>query len=278
MSLPDFICIGAQKAGTTWLYEMLAQNPSIWLPPLKEVHFFDHMDSDDDVKNKRRAHIEKIARRAAKGGRAKGSTGEGKADFLFSLTGDNLLTEEWYRSIFSHPDSQARISGEVTPAYLALEEDKLAYVKSLLPNTRFLLIVREPKARNLSQIKMAAARSRNDDLTDADWKGFLRKLKINDRGNYARSIPLWQKFFGPEQLMILPFSLVRTDPAGMIATIEKHIGATPFNGYKSLDEQVHKTKEIKLPDWVVEDAAKRAEPQKEYLINAFGADFYEKTK
>jgi hypothetical protein len=39
--MPGFIGIGAQKAGTTWLYKMLAQNPSIWLPPFKEVHFFD---------------------------------------------------------------------------------------------------------------------------------------------------------------------------------------------------------------------------------------------
>jgi len=38
---PDFICIGAQKAGTTWLYVTLGRPPDIWFPPFKEFHFFD---------------------------------------------------------------------------------------------------------------------------------------------------------------------------------------------------------------------------------------------
>ena len=41
MAPPDFLCIGAHKAGTDWLYAMLAQNPGVFLPPVKEIHFFD---------------------------------------------------------------------------------------------------------------------------------------------------------------------------------------------------------------------------------------------
>lgn len=43
-SLPDFICIGAQKAGTTWLMENLNQHPNIVLPqmyPHYDIHYFD---------------------------------------------------------------------------------------------------------------------------------------------------------------------------------------------------------------------------------------------
>ena len=36
---PDFICLGAPRAGTTWLYECLNEHPGVFLP-LKEVHFF----------------------------------------------------------------------------------------------------------------------------------------------------------------------------------------------------------------------------------------------
>lgn len=36
-----FVGIGAQKAGTTWLYEMLRQHPDISFPAGKEVHFWD---------------------------------------------------------------------------------------------------------------------------------------------------------------------------------------------------------------------------------------------
>lgn len=42
MGLPDFIGIGAQKSGTTWLHEALRQHPSISMAShRKEVHFFD---------------------------------------------------------------------------------------------------------------------------------------------------------------------------------------------------------------------------------------------
>lgn len=42
--LPQFLCIGAQKAGTTWLDQQLRAHNSVWLPPMKEVHFFDYVD------------------------------------------------------------------------------------------------------------------------------------------------------------------------------------------------------------------------------------------
>ena len=38
---PDFLGIGAQKAGTTWLYENLGKHPEIAFPAEKEVHFWD---------------------------------------------------------------------------------------------------------------------------------------------------------------------------------------------------------------------------------------------
>ena len=40
--LPDFLGIGAQKAGSTWLHTNLKAHPGIWLPPVKEIHYFNH--------------------------------------------------------------------------------------------------------------------------------------------------------------------------------------------------------------------------------------------
>ncbi len=40
-TLPDFLGIGAQKAGTTWLHANLSRQPQLFLPPQKEVHYFD---------------------------------------------------------------------------------------------------------------------------------------------------------------------------------------------------------------------------------------------
>ena len=39
MRLADFICAGAQKAGTTWLYEQLSRHPQVFMAT-KELNFF----------------------------------------------------------------------------------------------------------------------------------------------------------------------------------------------------------------------------------------------
>jgi hypothetical protein len=42
LPLPDFLGIGAQKAGTTWLWENLRRHPEIFVPEKKELHYFDN--------------------------------------------------------------------------------------------------------------------------------------------------------------------------------------------------------------------------------------------
>lgn len=44
---PDFIGIGAQKAGTTWLYHNLCHHLEIWMPN-KELHYFDRRINRED--------------------------------------------------------------------------------------------------------------------------------------------------------------------------------------------------------------------------------------
>lgn len=38
---PKFICVGSQRAGTTWLYHALSDHPEVFLPDKKELHYFD---------------------------------------------------------------------------------------------------------------------------------------------------------------------------------------------------------------------------------------------
>src|SRR5437667_372467 len=55
-SRPDFLCVGAQKGGTTWLYQQLDSHPDFWMPPIMEVHYrqiepFEVTDIDDVNRN-----------------------------------------------------------------------------------------------------------------------------------------------------------------------------------------------------------------------------------
>ncbi len=277
MSLPNFLCIGAQKAGTTWLYEMLVQNPAIWLPPVKELHFFDKMDASKAAKEKRRAKFRKAIQRE-KRGRARNRVETVDSTYLKSLTKDDILTVEWYKRIFTHPDAVNRVSGEVTPGYLDMAEENVAFARQLLGNVKLILIVREARARTLSQISMGIARSGNNPETKEDWERWFGKAASNQRGDYRTSIPNWLKHFDRENLLVLPFGDVRDRPADLIRQIEDFIGAVPFGGYKSLTETVHKTKKVVIPDWVSERVAETVACQNEYLAETFGEEFFKRTK
>src|SRR5205809_6538559 len=41
---PDFLCVGAQKAGTSWLYRQLEPHADFWMPPVKELHYMDYLN------------------------------------------------------------------------------------------------------------------------------------------------------------------------------------------------------------------------------------------
>lgn len=40
LRFPDFLGIGGIKSATTWLYENLRGHPDVYLPPMKELHYF----------------------------------------------------------------------------------------------------------------------------------------------------------------------------------------------------------------------------------------------
>lgn len=46
--LPDFLVIGAQRCGTTWLYENLRSHPEIFMPETKEINFFSSINGNFD--------------------------------------------------------------------------------------------------------------------------------------------------------------------------------------------------------------------------------------
>jgi len=48
-ALPDFVIIGARKAGTSYLYYLLSQHPLVERASAKELHFFDLLFEQEDV-------------------------------------------------------------------------------------------------------------------------------------------------------------------------------------------------------------------------------------
>jgi hypothetical protein len=64
--LPNFIGIGAPKAGTTWLARCLAEHPQVYMAPVKETSFFRYQDPDGRLAEYE-AHFDGAAPAAAVG-------------------------------------------------------------------------------------------------------------------------------------------------------------------------------------------------------------------
>lgn len=86
--LPNFIYIGPDKAGSSWLHEVLIRHPQIFMPEAKDLYFFDRYYSRG---------LEWYARHFAPAGPQHRVVGEVCQDYLF------------------HPDAPARIRESIGP-------------------------------------------------------------------------------------------------------------------------------------------------------------------
>jgi hypothetical protein len=49
MAMPNFICVGAERAGTTVLWRLLRQHPDVFIPQRKETHFFTRLYDSESL-------------------------------------------------------------------------------------------------------------------------------------------------------------------------------------------------------------------------------------
>ncbi|KAI9006509.1 hypothetical protein DFJ74DRAFT_393392 [Hyaloraphidium curvatum] len=159
---PDFLVVGAQKAGTTWLAENLRADPRFWVPPVKELHYFDGAH-DPAAKEKleawRRGHF-----RAAAGSLASGAPDwamEWAAAYAFPPNGTR--DDQWYSSLFD-PAPRGALAGEATPAYSVLPPEGIAHAARAMrlsnggTGGKVVLMLREPASRAASSLLHEASR------------------------------------------------------------------------------------------------------------------------
>lgn len=116
MVLPNFLIIGAQKAGTTSLYHYLKQHPEIYMSPVKEPRFF---------------YSEFYT-----------------ADKLRPCQRKAPLSIEEYRSLFEEVTNETAI-GEASTDYLHCATAP-EQIKQALPDVKLIAILRNPVERAFS--------------------------------------------------------------------------------------------------------------------------------
>jgi hypothetical protein len=276
--LPDFICIGSQKAGTSWLFEALRQHPDVWLAPYKEVHFFDRAKRHPRLGSSQRARLEEeITVQIATGG------DPAYLEYLQDLQAFEYRNLDWYRRVYSWKTPAGVVRGEITPSYLDLTEEQIVYAREILGQAKIILIIRSPFDRAASQLRMRAERAMVRDglsiSTESDWQLLYHSMKSGGgRGAYERGIALWEKYFGAENIVILPFGDIRSRPEDFIEQVESFLQIPHFRDYKGLSEQVHPTMKLDIPSSILDLLRMSVVDEDSFLKRRFGDEFVARIK
>lgn len=153
--------IGAQKAGTTWLYDLLRQSPECHFAPIKELHYFDVMYLPNEQQI-HRDRVETLHRLSARVGVTRGP----EQAILLARIADlarqlHMFTDapdqfNRYLGYLLQGYSGQKVVCDITPAYATL--NTIIYRKmALVGPSKFVFIMRDPVDRLWSQIRMGIA-------------------------------------------------------------------------------------------------------------------------
>jgi hypothetical protein len=216
---PDFVCIGAQKAGTTWLHYNLNDHPDVWLPPIKEFHYFNRVRANE----------------ALLGDWDIPHPGGFYKRYLTNKFPPNLNDLRWmrqyyqyriskkaYLGLFADSFTKGKVCGDITPGYSTLDDSGVRYANKVLgSDTPIIFILRDPIDRSWSAAKMMSRYYKKDyDANDyADILALLKKPHITLCGDYANIISRWRDYF--ENVHVMTYDKLCTSPAGFLEDVSK---------------------------------------------------------
>lgn len=198
---PDFLGVGAPKCGTTALHQSLRQHPALFVPALKEPHFF-----ATDVPIRR--HLP-------------------EADYLELFTGasaDQLAGEisVWY--LYSRR-SAAAIRDWCGPIkILAMLRDPVEAMASL--HAQYLFNGDENIESFSLALRAESVRAQGGPSPPGAWVG-PQCLCYRRVFSYAEQIERYLRVFGEERVHVTLFEDFVADPGRSVAAIHRFLGVEP---------------------------------------------------
>jgi Sulfotransferase family len=219
---PDFLCVGAQKAGTSWLDRNLRRHPALWLPPMKELQYFNHIHMPSNRKwttRQRRERGTQMLRNYTE----KRSPEEWDLRRIARLADISAgpVSDDWYGRIFSLAEPK-QLCGEVTPDYCTLPDEGIRHVLRLSPEVRIMLSLRDPIERSWSHIRMIAeARGMSE---AAEMETMAANIDQVRRADYPAMIANWRRFIPQDRLHILFMDDIASDPTSVLKSVCGFLG------------------------------------------------------
>lgn len=208
---PDFLVIGAQRAGTTWLHRVLRQHPELWLTPVKELHYFDKPGIVRTITDaNERQRVGRKLRAAEPGWQLR---------YWFGRRNDT-----WYASLFRNARARGLVAGEITPAYATLPVEVLRRIRDMNDAVRLIYIMRDPVDRAWSAAHNAAKKGNSSVATIASTIARARQPGGVARSDYAGTIERLESVFDAGQIRYCFFEDLRDRPEILIAGLLQFLG------------------------------------------------------
>lgn len=259
---PDFIVIGAQRSGTTWLHRLLTQHPQLWLTPVKELHYFDRRELKLTL-------LSSYERHRARFWSPKRLMLDPAwySRYWFLPRGD-----EWYGRLFRRARAQGKITGEITPAYAILPEQEWDHIYSLFCNVRLIFVMRDPIIRTWSALRNNMKKGRFSASSSVDeLVAQASSFSMAARCDYLRTIQVVESRFGVDQLHCCFFEQIRSDPAELADSIFHFLGAKPMGEALVIPPVVNSAAGGDEPPLAFQRAlAKKYLPMVEQMAERFG--------
>jgi hypothetical protein len=195
--MPNFLIIGAQKAGTTSLYYYLKQHPQIYMTREKEAHFFSYENEKLNFRDSNR-------------------------NLTIPIT--NI---EDYRKLFQGVSNEIAI-GEASPSYLYISKS-VERIQHHIPDVKLIAILRNPIDRAysnflhcikegsepLSNFKQAL-QAENIRICDNRWDPRLHYIQ---KGFYFTQLKRFFDRFDHRQIRVYLYEDLQNNPVGIVQEI-----------------------------------------------------------
>lgn len=209
----NFVIAGAQKGGTTALFEYLTDYPDIALPDEKELHFFDDEDQDWTRPDYAAYH----ARFPPPAGRPCG-----EATPIYGYWPNSL------ERIAAYNPGMKLVMVLRDPIQRAWSQWRMEYARGV-ETQPFAWCIREGRQR----------------LFQAEPWGHHREFSYVERGFYGEQMERLYGLFPRTQVLVLTSDALRADPSPVLADVRAFLGLAP--GAPPVAREVHVTRKMAYP-------------------------------
>jgi hypothetical protein len=274
LAFPDFIGIGAQKAGTTWLHRNLQAHPQIWMPKEKELHYFDEkmkqrgglwsrLLEGQPVDRRWRRQIGVRFKRVPR----KVSWQDIAWDLRYFF---KRPSDVWYASLFEQ--GKGRLTGEATPDYAILETDTIAHVHELMPQAKVVFMMRSPLERPWSAMDMRL-RLRGQSVSEVKDRKFYRRFDNRGsrlRTDYLRTLENWGAFYPEEQIFVGFLEDMHFFPRELLESLFRFLCVDPSVKYGNITRKIHPGLQDTIPTRFATHLARTYQEEIARLSERFG--------